>query len=165
SCSNTPDPCSFSFFLTTPPATEIYTLSLHDALPIWTDVDLTQRGVEEAKRAGETLKEAGFAFDCAYTSVLKRAIKTLWLALETMDLMWIPVHHSWRLNERHYGALQGLNKAEMTAKFGEEQVLRWRRSYDLPPPALARDDPRHPQSDPRYAGLAESELPLTECLK
>src|SRR5881397_3954172 len=131
----------------------------------WTDVDLTQRGVEEAKRAGEMLKEAGFPFDCAYTSVLKRAIKTLWLALETMDLMWIPVRHSWRLNERHYGALQGLNKAEMAAKFGEEQVLLWRRSYDLPPPALARDDPRHPRGDPRYAGLAESELPLTECLK
>ncbi|HYQ93914.1 MAG TPA: 2,3-diphosphoglycerate-dependent phosphoglycerate mutase [Burkholderiales bacterium] len=131
----------------------------------WTDVDLTQRGVEEAKRAGEMLKEAGFAFDCAYTSVLKRAIKTLWLALEAMDLMWIPVSHSWRLNERHYGALQGLNKAEMTAKFGEEQVLLWRRSYDRPPPALTRDDPRHPRGDPRYAGLAESELPLTECLK
>src|SRR6266513_1712759 len=107
----------------------------------WTDVDLTQRGVEEAKRAGEMLKEAGFAFDCAYTSVLKRAIKTLWLALEA------------------------LNKAEMAAKFGEEQVLLWRRSYDLRPPALTRADPRHPRGDPRYAGLAESELPLTECLK
>ncbi|HMH18284.1 MAG TPA: 2,3-diphosphoglycerate-dependent phosphoglycerate mutase [Burkholderiales bacterium] len=131
----------------------------------WTDVDLTPRGVEEAKRAGETLKGAGLVFDCAYTSVLKRAIKTLWLALEAMDLMWIPVRHSWRLNERHYGALQGLNKAETAAKFGEEQVLLWRRSYDLPPPALTRDDPRYPQGDPRYAGLAESELPLTECLK
>ncbi|HEY6721473.1 MAG TPA: 2,3-diphosphoglycerate-dependent phosphoglycerate mutase [Burkholderiales bacterium] len=131
----------------------------------WTDVDLTPRGVEEAKRAGETLKRAGLVFDCAYTSVLKRAIKTLWLALEAMDLMWIPVRHSWRLNERHYGALQGLNKAETAAKFGEEQVLLWRRSYDLPPPALTRDDPRHPRGDPRYAGLAESELPLTECLK
>jgi 2,3-bisphosphoglycerate-dependent phosphoglycerate mutase len=131
----------------------------------WTDVDLTQRGVEEAKGAGETLKEAGFVFDCAYTSVLKRAIKTLWLALESMDLMWIPVHHSWRLNERHYGALQGLNKAEMAAKFGDEQVLLWRRSYDVPPPPLERGDPRHPRRDPRYAGLAESELPLTECLK
>ena len=131
----------------------------------WTDVDLTPRGIEEAKRAGEILKEADFVFDSAYTSVLKRAIKTLWLALESMDLMWIPVHHSWRLNERHYGALQGLNKAEMAAKFGEEQVLLWRRSYDVPPPALERDDPRHPRGDPRYAGLAESELPLTECLK
>ena len=131
----------------------------------WTDVDLTLRGVEEAKRAGEMLKAAGFGFDCAYTSVLKRAIKTLWLALETMDLMWIPVHHSWRLNERHYGALQGLNKAETAAKFGEEQVLQWRRSYDVPPPALERSDPRHAGGDPRYADLAESELPLTECLK
>jgi len=131
----------------------------------WTDVDLTQRGVEEAKRAGEMLKAGGFGFDCAYTSVLKRAIKTLWLALETMDLMWIPVHHSWRLNERHYGALQGLNKAETAAKFGEEQVLQWRRSYDVPPPALERSDPRHAGGDPRYADLAESELPLTECLK
>jgi len=131
----------------------------------WTDVDLTQRGVEEAKRAGEVLKEAGFVFDCAYTSVLKRAIKTLWLALERMDLMWIPVRHSWRLNERHYGALQGLNKAETAAKFGEEQVLLWRRSYDVPPPPLERGDPRHPSGDPRYAGLAESDLPLTECLK
>ena len=102
----------------------------------WTDVDLTQRGAEEAKRAGEVLKEAGFVFDCAYTSVLKRAIKTLWLALEKMDLMWIPVRHSWRLNERHYGALQGLNKAEMAAKFADEQVLLWRRSYDVPPPPI-----------------------------
>jgi len=131
----------------------------------WTDVDLTQRGVEEAKRAGEVLKEAGFVFDCAYTSVLKRAIKTLWLALEKMDLMWIPVHHSWRLNERHYGALQGLDKVEMAAKFGEAQVLLWRRSYDVRPPPLEPGDPRHPRGDPRYAGLAESELPLTECLK
>lgn len=131
----------------------------------WTDVDLSPRGEEEARRAGEMLKAAGFVFDCAYTSVLKRAIKTLWLALETMDLMWIPVHHSWRLNERHYGALQGLNKAETAAKFGEEQVLLWRRSYDAPPPALERRDPRYPGGDPRYAGLAESEVPLTECLK
>jgi 2,3-bisphosphoglycerate-dependent phosphoglycerate mutase len=131
----------------------------------WTDVDLSPRGEEEAKRAGEMLEAAGFGFDCAYTSVLKRAIKTLWLALETMDLMWIPVHHSWRLNERHYGALQGLNKAETAAKFGEEQVLLWRRSYDVPPPALERRDPRYPGGDPRYAGLTESEMPLTECLK
>src|SRR5436309_10472194 len=131
----------------------------------WTDVDLTQRGAEEAKRAGEILEEAGFVFDCAYTSVLKRAIKTLWLALERMDLMWIPVSHAVRLNERHDGALQGLNKAEMAAKFGDEQVLLWRRSYDVAPPPLEPGDPRHPRGDPRYAGLAESELPLTECLK
>jgi len=131
----------------------------------WTDVDLTERGVEEARRAGRILKEAGFVFDSAYTSVLKRAIKTLWFALESMDLMWIPIHHSWRLNERHYGALQGLNKAETAAKFGDEQVLLWRRSYDVPPPPLPRDDPRLSRGDPRYAGLAESGLPLTECLK
>ena len=131
----------------------------------WTDVDLTEQGREEARRAGRLLKEQGFAFDLAYASVLKRAIKTLWIALEEMDRMWIPVHSSWRLNERHYGALQGLNKSETAARFGEEQVLLWRRSYDVPPPALAPDDPRHPRSDPRYAALAESELPLTECLK
>jgi len=131
----------------------------------WTDVDLTQRGVDEAKRAGEAMKQAGFVFDSAYTSVLKRAIKTLWLALESMDLMWIPVHQSWRLNERHYGALQGLNKAETATKFGDKQVLIWRRSYDMPPPALDRGDPRDSRGDPRYAGIAESEVPLTECLK
>src|SRR5260370_20083286 len=131
----------------------------------WTDVDLTRRGVEEAKRAGDLLKEAGFLFDCAYTSVLKRAIKTLWLALERMDLMWIPVHHSWRLNERHYGALQGLNKAETAAKFGEEQVMLWRRSYDTPPPALEPGDERNAARDPRYAALKPGEVPLTECLK
>jgi 2,3-bisphosphoglycerate-dependent phosphoglycerate mutase len=131
----------------------------------WTDVDLTQRGVGEARHAGEVLKESGFVFDLAYTSVLKRAIRTLWLALESMDLMWIPVHHSWRLNERHYGALQGLNKAETAAKFGEKQVLIWRRSYDVPPPALERGDHRDSRGDPRYAAMAEPELPLTECLK
>jgi 2,3-bisphosphoglycerate-dependent phosphoglycerate mutase len=131
----------------------------------WTDVDLSPRGVEEAQRAGELLKQAGFAFDLAHTSVLKRAIRTLWLVLDAMDLMWIPVHGSWRLNERHYGALQGLNKAETAAKFGEEQVRLWRRSYDVPPPALAPGDPRHPLGDPRYAGLDDTELPLTECLK
>jgi 2,3-bisphosphoglycerate-dependent phosphoglycerate mutase len=131
----------------------------------WTDVDLTARGVSEASTAGETLKHAGFVFDCAYTSMLKRAIRTLWLALESMDLMWIPVHHSWRLNERHYGALQGLNKAETAAKFGEKQVLTWRRSYDIPPPPLERGDPRDSLGDPRYAGIARSEFPLTECLK
>ena len=131
----------------------------------WTDVDLTQRGVAEAARAGAALKEAGFVFDSAHTSVLKRAIKTLWLALEAMDLMWIPVQHSWRLNERHYGALQGLNKAETAAKFGEKQVLLWRRSYDVPPPALDRGDPRDSLGDPRYTAIAESGPPLTECLK
>jgi len=131
----------------------------------WTDVDLTEKGVEEAKKAGELMRDAGFVFDLAHTSVLKRAIKTLWLALEQLDLMWIPVLHSWRLNERHYGALQGLNKAETAAKFGEQQVLAWRRSYDVPPPALAPDDARCPGGDPRYRGLAPSQVPLTECLK
>jgi 2,3-bisphosphoglycerate-dependent phosphoglycerate mutase len=131
----------------------------------WTDVDLTDHGREEARRAGQLLRAEGFVFDVAYTSVLKRAIKTLWIALEEMDLMWIPVHNSWRLNERHYGALQGLNKAETAAKFGEAQVLAWRRSYDVPPPALDRADPRSPAGDPRYRGLAPTEIPLTECLK
>jgi len=131
----------------------------------WTDVDLSAKGVEEAKRAGRLLKENGFAFDVAYTSVLRRAIRTLWLALDEMDRMWIPVHPNWRLNERHYGALQGLNKTETAAKFGEEQVLIWRRSYDIPPPALTADDSRHPSHDPRYASLSPNELPLTECLK
>jgi 2,3-bisphosphoglycerate-dependent phosphoglycerate mutase len=131
----------------------------------WTDVDLSEQGREEARRAGRLLREEGYAFDVAYTSVLKRAIKTLWLALEEMDLMWIPIHNSWRLNERHYGALQGLNKAEMAEKFGEAQVLVWRRSYDTPPPALEATDPRHPGSDPRYAALAPGEIPRTECLK
>jgi 2,3-bisphosphoglycerate-dependent phosphoglycerate mutase len=131
----------------------------------WTDVDLSEQGREEARRAGRLLREEGYAFDVAYTSVLKRAIKTLWLALEEMDLMWIPIHNSWRLNERHYGALQGLNKAEMAEKFGEAQVLVWRRSYDTQPPALAPDDTRNPGNDARYAALARAELPLTECLK
>jgi len=131
----------------------------------WTDVDLTEQGVAEAKSAARVLKEKGFVFDVAHTSVLKRAIRTLWIVLDAMDLMWIPVHRSWRLNERHYGALQGLNKAETAAKFGDEQVLIWRRSYDVPPPALQPSDPRHPGSDPRYAQLSPSELPLTECLK
>jgi 2,3-bisphosphoglycerate-dependent phosphoglycerate mutase len=131
----------------------------------WTDVDLTEKGVDEAKKAGELMRDAGFVFDLAHTSVLKRAIKTLWLALEQLDLMWLPVLHSWRLNERHYGALQGLNKAETAAKFGEQQVLAWRRSYDVPPPALAPDDARCPGGDPRYSGLAASQVPLTECLK
>jgi 2,3-bisphosphoglycerate-dependent phosphoglycerate mutase len=131
----------------------------------WTDVDLTDHGREEARRAGRLLAESGFDFDVAYTSVLKRAIKTLWLALEEMDRMWIPIHNSWRLNERHYGALQGLNKAETAQKFGEAQVLVWRRSYDTPPPALEAADPRHPGKDPRYAALAPEEIPHTECLK
>lgn len=131
----------------------------------WTDVDLTAKGVDEAGKAGELMREAGLVFDLAHTSVLRRAIKTLWLALERMDLMWIPVLHSWRLNERHYGALQGLNKAETAAKFGDEQVLAWRRSYDVPPPALSADDPRCPGNDPRYRGLAPNQVPFTECLK
>jgi 2,3-bisphosphoglycerate-dependent phosphoglycerate mutase len=131
----------------------------------WTDVDLSAKGVEEARAAGRLLKAEGCDFDLAFTSVLRRAIKTLWLSLEEMDRMWIPVEHSWRLNERHYGALQGLNKAETAAKFGEEQVLVWRRSYDTPPPALEKADPRFPGGDPRYAGLTSAELPLTECLK
>ncbi len=131
----------------------------------WTDVDLSELGLQEARRAGELLREAGYVFDLAYTSVLKRAIRTLWIALEQMDLMWIPVHHSWRLNERHYGALQGLNKSEMAVKFGEEQVMLWRRSYDVQPPALEPGDARHPGRDPRYAGLSPAELPRTECLK
>ncbi len=131
----------------------------------WTDVGLTDKGLAEAKMAGQLLKEGGFAFDVAYTSVLKRAIKTLWLALEEMDRMWIPIHHSWRLNERHYGGLQGLNKAETATKFGEDQVKIWRRSYDTPPPALADGDPRLEADDPRYASLARGEFPKTECLK
>jgi 2,3-bisphosphoglycerate-dependent phosphoglycerate mutase len=131
----------------------------------WTDVGLTATGVAEAHAGARALREGGYAFDLAFTSVLKRAIKTLWIALEDMDLMWIPVQRSWRLNERHYGALQGLNKAETAAKFGEAQVKIWRRSYDERPPALTPDDDRFPGRDPRYASLSKSELPLTECLK
>jgi 2,3-bisphosphoglycerate-dependent phosphoglycerate mutase len=131
----------------------------------WTDVDLTAQGLAEARQAGELLKAEGIGFDVAYTSLLKRAIRTLWITLDAMDLMWIPVHRSWRLNERHYGALQGLNKSEMAAKFGEEQVHNWRRSYDVPPPPLASDDARHPRHDPRYAGLDSADVPGTECLK
>ena len=131
----------------------------------WTDVDLTARGVEEARRAGRLLAEAGHSFDVAYTSLLKRAIRTLWLVLDEMDLMWIPVHRSWRLNERHYGALQGLDKAQTAAKFGDAQVLEWRRSYLTPPPALEPDDERSPRRDLRYGALASDELPLTECLR
>jgi len=131
----------------------------------WTDVDLTERGEAEAVRSGRLLREAGYGFDVACTSVLKRAIRTLWIVLEELDLMWIPVHRDWRLNERHYGALQGLNKAETAVRHGEEQVHRWRRSYDVAPPPLDRNDPRYPGSDPRYAGLERDELPLTESLK
>jgi 2,3-bisphosphoglycerate-dependent phosphoglycerate mutase len=131
----------------------------------WTDVDLSAAGVEEARAAGRLLRAQGMDFDIAHTSVLKRAIRTLWLALEEMDRFWLPVEKSWRLNERHYGALQGLNKAETAAKFGEAQVLAWRRSYDTPPPALAAGDARDAAGDPRYAGLARAEVPLTECLK
>jgi 2,3-bisphosphoglycerate-dependent phosphoglycerate mutase len=131
----------------------------------WTDVDLSAKGVEEAIAAGRQMKQDGYTFDVAYTSVLKRAIKTLNLALEQMDLLWIPVYKSWRLNERHYGALQGLNKAETAAQHGLEQTNIWRRSYDIPPPPLTPDDPRYPGNDPRYALLTPDELPLTECLK
>jgi 2,3-bisphosphoglycerate-dependent phosphoglycerate mutase len=131
----------------------------------WTDVDLTDTGVRQAQQAGKLLKEASYEFDVAYTSVLKRAIRTLWLALDEMDRTWLPVMKHWRLNERHYGALQGLNKAETAKKFGDEQVLIWRRSYDTPPPALEASDPRSERSDIRYAKLAATQVPLTECLK
>jgi 2,3-bisphosphoglycerate-dependent phosphoglycerate mutase len=131
----------------------------------WTDVDLTDRGREEALRAGELLLEAGLTFDIAFTSVLKRAIRTLWIVLDRMDLMWIPVTRDWRLNERHYGALQGLNKAETAAKHSDEQVKIWRRSYDVPPPPLDITDERYPGHDRRYAGLSADQLPRTECLK
>src|SRR5579862_9661602 len=125
----------------------------------WTDVHLSEKGRQEAQEAGAVLKAEGLAFDVAYTSLLKRAIRTLWMTLDELDLMWIPVHRTWRLNERHYGALQGLNKAETAAKFGEDQVKIWRRSYDIPPPVLTPDD------EPRYKDLTQAELPLTECLK
>jgi 2,3-bisphosphoglycerate-dependent phosphoglycerate mutase len=131
----------------------------------WTDVDLSDRGREEAVEAGRLMKDAGFDFDVAHTSVLKRAIRTLWLALSEMDMMWIPEQRSWRLNERHYGALQGLNKAETAAKHGDAQVKIWRRSYDIPPPPLAPDDAQHPSRDRRYADLSPDEIPLTESLK
>lgn len=131
----------------------------------WTDVDLSEKGIEEAHQGGRLLREGGYTFDLAYTSVLKRAIRTLWIVLDEMDLMWIPVYRSWRLNERHYGALQGLNKAEMAVQFGEAQVHVWRRSYDVRPPALTPDDPRFPGHDPRYRELTPEQLPLTECLK
>jgi 2,3-bisphosphoglycerate-dependent phosphoglycerate mutase len=131
----------------------------------WTDVDLSKRGREEALEAGRLLKSQAYSFDHAYTSLLKRAIRTLWFVLDELDLMWIPVEKSWRLNERHYGALQGLNKAATAKKYSDEQVHLWRRSYDVPPPALTKDDQRHPRFDPRYKGLPELDLPCTECLK
>ncbi len=131
----------------------------------WTDVDLSDKGREEALKAGEVLKKEGFVFDVAYTSVLKRAIRTLWSVLDRMDLMWIPVFNSWRLNERHYGALQGLNKSEMAQKYGDDQVLVWRRSYDIQPPALEQADERFPGKDPRYKTLDKKDIPATECLK
>ncbi|MFC2042016.1 2,3-diphosphoglycerate-dependent phosphoglycerate mutase [Chloroflexota bacterium] len=131
----------------------------------WTDMDLSEKGIAEAKKAGQILKEQGYAFDVAFTSVLKRAIRTLWIVLDEMDLMWIPIYRSWRLNERFYGALQGLNKSETAAKFGEEQVLIWRRSYDVRPPSLKKTDEMYPGNDPKYKDLNEKDLPLAESLK
>jgi 2,3-bisphosphoglycerate-dependent phosphoglycerate mutase len=141
------------------------TWNLENRFTGWTDVDLTEKGIAEAKAAGKVLKEEGYTFDLAYTSVLKRAIRTLWLTLDEMDMMYLPIKHDWRLNERHYGALQGLDKGETAAKYGDEQVLVWRRSYDTPPPPLAENDDRTSFNDPRYAGLPKSAIPLTECLK
>ena len=141
------------------------TWNLDNRFTGWTDVALTPTGVVQAQQAGRLLKEAGFEFDVAYTSVLKRAIWTLWHTLDQMDSTWLPVLNDWRLNERHYGALQGLNKADMAKQFGDEQVLVWRRSYDTPPPAMAPADPRSERADRRYAGLAPEQVPLTECLK
>ena len=141
------------------------TWNLENRFTGWTDVGLTEQGISEAHEAGRLLREEGYTFDVAYTSVLKRAIKTLWIVLEEMELEWIPVYRAWQLNERHYGALQGLNKSEMAAKFGDEQVHIWRRSYDVPPPALELTDERHPKFDPRYASLTSDELPATESLK
>ena len=141
------------------------TWNLENRFTGWTDVDLTPQGVQEAEDSAQLLLSEGYTFDVAYTSVLKRAVRTLWIVLERMDLMWLPVHRHWRLNERHYGALQGLNKAETAEQHGEEQVQVWRRSYATPPPALTEDDPRHPRRDRRYAGLAADELPLTESLQ
>ncbi|TMH12648.1 MAG: 2,3-diphosphoglycerate-dependent phosphoglycerate mutase [Betaproteobacteria bacterium] len=141
------------------------TWNLENRFTGWTDVDLTETGVEQAKLAGQLLKDQGYEFDVAYTSVLKRAIWTLWYALDEMDRTWLPIVNSWRLNERHYGALQGLNKAETAKQYGDEQVLIWRRSYDTPPPPLPTDDPRGQRHDPRYADLNPADIPLTECLK
>ena len=141
------------------------TWNLENRFTGWTDVDLTPTGVSQAMSAGKLLKAEGYDFDVCYTSVLKRAIHTLWYALDEMDRLWLPVHKHWRLNERHYGALQGLNKAETAKQYGDEQVLVWRRSYDTPPPALEASDPRCERGDLRYAGLAPEQVPLTECLK
>ena len=141
------------------------TWNLENRFTGWTDVGLTEKGIAESHTAAKLLTESGITFDLCYMSVLKRAIKTLWIVLEDMDLMWVDVIKHWRLNERHYGALQGLNKSEMTQKYGEKQVFVWRRSYDVPPPALEKSDPRYPGSDPRYASLSEIELPLCESLK
>jgi 2,3-bisphosphoglycerate-dependent phosphoglycerate mutase len=141
------------------------TWNLENRFTGWTDVDLTPTGIEQAKTSGRLLRDEGWEFDLCYTSVLKRATRTLWHCLDEMDRTWLPVVHSWRLNERHYGALQGLNKAETARKFGDEQVLIWRRSYDVPPPPLAPDDPRCERGDIRYARLAPGQVPLTECLK
>ncbi|WP_077034198.1 2,3-diphosphoglycerate-dependent phosphoglycerate mutase [Pelomonas sp. KK5] len=141
------------------------TWNLENRFTGWTDVELTPTGVEQAKQAGRLLKESGLDFDLAYTSVLKRAVWTLWHALDQMDRTWLPVIHSWRLNERHYGALQGLNKADMAKQYGDEQVLVWRRSYDTPPPSLEASDPRSERADVRYAKLKPEDVPLTECLK
>jgi len=141
------------------------TWNLENRFTGWTDVDLTDTGVTQAKKAGQLLRAEGYEFDLAYTSVLKRSTRTLWHCLDEMDRTWLPVEHSWRLNERHYGALQGLNKADMARQYGDAQVLIWRRSYDTPPPPLTPDDPRCERTDIRYAGLAPGEVPLTECLK
>ena len=141
------------------------TWNLENRFTGWTDVPLTDTGVTQARQAGRLLRDAGYEFDVAYTSVLKRAVWTLWHALDEMDRTWLPVQHDWRLNERHYGALQGLNKADMAKQYGDAQVLVWRRSYDTPPPALAEDDPRSERGDPRYARLRPEDVPLTECLK
>jgi 2,3-bisphosphoglycerate-dependent phosphoglycerate mutase len=141
------------------------TWNLENRFTGWTDVGLTEKGVAESHTAAKLMTESGITFDLCYTSVLRRAIKTLWIVLEDMDLMWVDVVKHWRLNERHYGALQGLNKSEMTKKYGEKQVFIWRRSYDTPPPALEKSDPRYPGSDPRYASLSEMERPLCESLK
>jgi len=141
------------------------TWNLENRFTGWTDVDLTATGIEQARNAGRILKAEGYEFDIAYSSVLKRAIRTLWLTLDEMDRTWLPVVKHWRLNERHYGALQGLNKADMAKQYGDEQVLIWRRSYDTPPPALEASDPRSERTDPRYAKLASDDIPLTECLK
>ncbi len=141
------------------------TWNLENRFTGWTDVDLTEGGIAQAKQAGQLLKVEGYDFDIAYTSVLKRATRTLWHTLDELDRTWLPVVHSWRLNERHYGALQGLNKAETAKLYGEDQVLVWRRSYDTPPPALEPHDPRSERGDPRYARLAREQVPLTECLK